>query len=57
MAGDANATKNEYMKDALEGGEFGIGLATMNPDGSARHHISPNPRVDELHHPAWESVP
>ncbi len=40
-----------------EGGKFGIGLATMNPDGSACHYISPNPGVDEVHHPDWESVP
>jgi hypothetical protein len=29
----------------------------MNPDGTDRHHISPNPGVDEVHHPDWESVP
>jgi Tol biopolymer transport system component len=37
-----------------EGGEFGIGLATMNPDGSALHFITPKP--EEGHHPDWESV-
>ena len=40
----------------VEGGEFGIGLATMNPDGSARHFIIPIPGVDEVLHPDWESV-
>ena len=45
-----------FLSAHVEGGEFGIGLATMNPDGSARHHITPNPGVDEAHHPDWESV-
>jgi Tol biopolymer transport system component len=40
----------------VEGGEFGIALATMNPDGTDRHFISPNPGVDEAHHPDWESI-
>lgn len=39
---------------AFSGG-FGSGLATMNPDGSARHFISSNP--EEMHQPDWESVP
>ncbi len=39
---------------AFEGG-FGIGLATMHPDGSARHFISSDPK--EMHQPDWESVP
>ena len=43
-----------FLSAHFEGGEFGIGLATMNPDGSARHFISPNP--EEGHHPDWESV-
>src|SRR5829696_5354179 len=37
-----------------EGGEFVIAPATMNPDGTDRHFISPNPK--EGHHPDWESV-
>jgi Tol biopolymer transport system component len=37
------------------GGGFGIGLATMHPDGSARNFISPNPK--EMHQPDWESIP
>ena len=43
---------------AFEGG-FGFGLATMNPDGSARHFILPNPvtNPEEMHQPDWESVP
>jgi Tol biopolymer transport system component len=35
--------------------ESGIGLATMNPDGTDRHFISSNP--EEVHQPDWESVP
>ena len=38
----------------VEGGEFAVAPATMNPDGSARHFISPNPK--EGHDPDWESV-
>jgi TolB protein len=41
-------------------GGFGFGLATMNPDGSARHFILPNPTTNpdkEMHQPDWESVP
>jgi Tol biopolymer transport system component len=52
-----DGTKILFLSAHAEGGKFGIGLATMNPDGSARHHISPNPGVDEVHHPDWESVP
>jgi Tol biopolymer transport system component len=43
---------------AISGG-FGFGLATMNPDGSARHFILPNPTTnpaEEMHQPDWESV-
>jgi hypothetical protein len=36
-------------------GVDGIGLATMNPDGTDRHFISSNP--EEMHQPDWESVP
>jgi Tol biopolymer transport system component len=36
-------------------GGFGFGLATMNPDGTDRHFISPNPDKDQ-HQPDWESV-
>ena len=52
-----DGTKILFLSAHAEGGKFGIGLATMNPDGSARHHISPNPGEDEVHHPDWESVP
>jgi Tol biopolymer transport system component len=45
-----------FWSSHVEGGEFGSALATMNPDGSARHFIIPNPGVDEMHHPDWESV-
>jgi Tol biopolymer transport system component len=51
-----NGKKILFLSAHVEGGEFGIGLATMNPDGSARHHISPNSGEDEAHHPDWESV-
>ena len=36
-------------------GESGIGLATMNPDGTDRHFVSPNP--EEVHQPDWETAP
>jgi Tol biopolymer transport system component len=43
---------------ATEGG-FGFGLATMNPDGTDRRFILPNPvtNPEEMHQPDWESVP
>jgi Tol biopolymer transport system component len=40
-------------------GGFGFGLATMNPDGTDRHFILPNPTTnseEHMHHPDWESV-
>jgi Tol biopolymer transport system component len=49
-----NGKKILFLQDRAEGGVVGLGLATMNPDGSARHFISPNPV--EGHHPDWESV-
>jgi len=52
-----NGTKILFKSAHAEGAAFGIGLATMNPAGSARHHITPHPRVDEAHHPDWESLP
>ena len=45
-----------FKSSHAEGGEFGIGLATMNPDGSDRHHIIPNPGVDEMLQSDWESI-
>jgi Tol biopolymer transport system component len=42
------------MSAHFEGGVFGTGLATMNPDGSERHFITPNP--EEMHLPDWEAV-
>jgi Tol biopolymer transport system component len=45
-----------FWSSHVEGGEFGSALATMNPDGSARHFIIPNPGVDEMHLPDWEAV-
>ena len=44
--------------NAFSGG-FGFDLATMNPDGTDRHFILPNPNTNddkEQHHPDWESV-
>jgi Tol biopolymer transport system component len=51
-----NGKKILFLQDRAEGGvpQVGLGLATMNPDGSARHFISSNPV--EGHHPDWESV-
>jgi Tol biopolymer transport system component len=49
-----NGKKILFLQMRAEGGEVGFGLATMNPDGSARHFIAPNP--EEAHHPDWESV-
>ena len=43
-----------FRSTHTEGSVSGTGVATMNPDGSARHFITPNP--EEGHHPDWESV-
>ncbi len=51
----ADGTKILFVSEHHFKGEDGIGLATMNPDGTDRHHISSNPK-DE-HQPDWESVP
>jgi len=45
-----------FLSAHVEGGEFGIGLATMNPDGTDRRFISPN-HLLEVHQQDWESVP
>ena len=45
-----------FLSAHVEGGEFGIGLATMNPDGTDRHFMSPN-HLQEVHQQDWESVP
>ncbi|MBA3426064.1 MAG: PD40 domain-containing protein [Rubrobacter sp.] len=50
-----NGKKILFMSAHAFSGGFGFGLATMNPDGSARHFILPNPK--EMHQPDWESVP
>jgi len=49
-----NGKKILFLQMRAEGGEVGFGLATLNPDGSARHFITPSPVVG--HHPDWESV-
>jgi TolB protein len=43
-----------FRSTHTEGSVSGTGVATMNPDGSARHFITPKP--EEGHHPDWESV-
>jgi Tol biopolymer transport system component len=52
-----NGKKILFWSAHVEDGEFGVGLATMNPDGSDRHHIIHNPGVDEMLQPDWESIP
>ncbi len=44
-----------FLSEHFFSGEGGIGLATMNPDGTDRHFVSSNP--EEMHQPDWESVP
>jgi Tol biopolymer transport system component len=51
----ADGTKILFLSEHYFSGESGIGLATMNPDGTDRHFISSNP--EEMHQPDWESVP
>ena len=51
-----NGKKILFWSSHVEDGEFGVGLATMNPDGTDRHHIIPNPGEDEMLQPDWESV-
>jgi hypothetical protein len=43
-----------FMLGFNEGGVHSFGLATMNPDGSERHFITPKP--EEEHTPDWEAV-
>jgi Tol biopolymer transport system component len=50
-----DGTKILFLSEHSFSGESGIGLATMNPDGTDRHFISPN--LEEMHQPDWESVP
>ncbi len=50
-----DGTKILFLSEHYFSGESGIGLATMNPDGTDRHFISSNP--EEMHQPDWESVP
>jgi Tol biopolymer transport system component len=50
-----DGTQILFLSEHFFSGESGIGLATMNPDGTERHFISPNP--EEMHQPDWESVP
>ena len=44
-----------FLSEHYFSGEGGIGLATMNPDGTDRHFISSDP--EEMHQPDWESGP
>jgi Tol biopolymer transport system component len=55
-----NGKKILFTQAHAFSGGFGFGLATMNPDGSARHFILRNPTTNpdkEMHQPDWESVP
>jgi Tol biopolymer transport system component len=51
----ADGTKILFVSQHFFGDESGIGLATMNPDGTDRHHISSNP--EDEHQPDWETAP
>jgi Tol biopolymer transport system component len=51
-----NGKKILFNSAHVEDGEFGISLATMNPDGTDRHFFTHNPGEDQIHHPDWESV-
>ena len=55
-----NGKKILFLQGHAFSGGFGFDLATMNPDGSKRHFILPNPNTNpdkERHQPDWESVP
>src|SRR5919112_1712455 len=52
-----NGKKILFLSAHAEDGEFGIALATMKPDGTQRHFITPNPGENQMHQPDWESVP
>ena len=51
----ADGKKILFVSKHSFGDESGIGLATMNLDGTDRHHISSNP--EDEHQPDWETVP
>ena len=51
----ADGKKMLFVSNHSFSGESGIGLATMNPDGTDRHHISSNP--EDEHQPDWETAP
>jgi TolB protein len=50
-----DGTKILFLQARVENGAFNIGLATMNPDGTARGFLSATPMVE--HQPDWESIP
>lgn len=52
-----NGEKILFLSAHVEEGEFGIGLATMNPNGTKRLFITQNPRENQMHQPDWESLP
>ena len=52
----ADGTKILFVSMHYFVGESGIGLATMNPDGTDRHFVSSN-HPEEMHQPDWETVP
>ena len=51
----ADGKKILFVSNHFFSGEGGIGLATINPDGTGRHSNSSNP--EEVHQPDWETVP
>ena len=54
-----NGKKILFMQAHAFSGGFGFDLATMNPDGTDRHFILPNPSTNpegDMHQPDWESV-
>jgi Tol biopolymer transport system component len=56
----ADGTKILFVSNHSFSGESGFGLATMNPDGTDRHYILPNPTTNsekDMHQSDWESVP
>jgi Tol biopolymer transport system component len=55
-----NGKKILFIQARTFEGSFRFGLATMNPDGTDRHFILPNPPTNpakEMHQPDWESIP
>jgi Tol biopolymer transport system component len=49
-----DGTKILFLQGIAQAGDFVLGLATMNPDGTNRHFISANPI--ESHQPDWQTI-